>query len=129
MEIRLPKNKLFRIQEMLEQWLGKKNATGQKILALLGHLQHASRVVRFGRTLHLGCILLLQKSKNAFLYPAVPIRPSPVVNLYLSLEWLKYPARSHHCAKHTYHHPDRCLRIMGMWCSLWPSLAATEMAS
>ena len=45
----------------------------------------------------------------------------------MTLEWLKYPARSYHCAKHTYQHPDRCFRVMGMWWSLWPSLAATEM--
>ena len=32
---------------MLEQWLGKKNATKQQIL---GHLQHTSKVVRSGCT-------------------------------------------------------------------------------
>ena len=48
MEMRLPKDKLARIQEMLSQWLGKKKATKRKILSLLGHLQHASKVVRCG---------------------------------------------------------------------------------
>jgi len=35
---------------MLEQWLGKKNATKRHMLSLLGHLQHASKVVRSGHT-------------------------------------------------------------------------------
>lgn len=50
MEIQLPEEKLARIQELLVQWLGKKKATKRKILSLLGHLQHASKVVRCGRT-------------------------------------------------------------------------------
>ena len=64
MEIRLPKDKPSRIQEMLEQWLGKKNATKWKILSLLGHLQHASKVVRCGRTFTSRMYATAAKVKN-----------------------------------------------------------------
>jgi len=50
MEIRLPAEKLARIQDALEKWLTKKSATKRMILSLLGQLQHATKVVRCGRT-------------------------------------------------------------------------------
>jgi len=51
MEIRLPQDKFTRrIQEMLVKWLHKKKATKKKILSLVGLLQHATKVVRPGRT-------------------------------------------------------------------------------
>ena len=50
MEIRLPDKKITRIQYILEKWLTKKSATKRKILSLVGQLQHATTVVRYGRT-------------------------------------------------------------------------------
>jgi len=50
MEIRLPQDKLTRIQEMLSHWLNKKKASKRKILSLVGLLQHATKVVKCGRT-------------------------------------------------------------------------------
>ena len=50
MEIRLPEDKLSRIQIMLKTWLPRKKATKRQILSLVGTLQHASKVVRPGRT-------------------------------------------------------------------------------
>ena len=50
METRLPHDKLLRIQESLSKWLRKKTATKREILPLVGLLQHATRVVRCGRT-------------------------------------------------------------------------------
>ena len=50
MEIRLPQDKLLRIQESLSQWLGKRSATKREILSLVGLLQHATKVVRCGWT-------------------------------------------------------------------------------
>ena len=44
MEIRLPQEKLLRIQESLSKWLGKKATTKREILSLVGLLQHATRV-------------------------------------------------------------------------------------
>ena len=50
MEIRLPEEKLSRIKETLSAWLQKKKATKREILSLVGLLQHATKVVRCGRT-------------------------------------------------------------------------------
>ena len=50
MEIRLPEDKLQRIHQELSRWLNKKTATKREILSLVGLLQHATKVVRSGRT-------------------------------------------------------------------------------
>ena len=50
MEARLPDAKLSRIRHQLTAWLGKKRATKRQILSLVGLLQHATKVVRPGRT-------------------------------------------------------------------------------
>ena len=50
MEIRLPMDKLQRIHQELSLWLPRKTATKRDILSLVGLLQHATKVVRSGRT-------------------------------------------------------------------------------
>ena len=50
MEIRLPKGKLQCIHQELSPWLHRKTATEQDILSLVGLLQHATEVIRSGRT-------------------------------------------------------------------------------
>ena len=49
-EIRLPQDKLLRIKASLTKWVGKKTATKRQILSLVGLLQHATKVIRCGRT-------------------------------------------------------------------------------
>ena len=50
MEIRLPDVKLERIRNEISAWLTKKSATKRQILSLVGLLQHATKVVRCGRS-------------------------------------------------------------------------------
>ena len=50
MEARLPPEKLQRFQLLVVEWLEKKKATKRNILSLVGQLQHATKVVRQGRT-------------------------------------------------------------------------------
>lgn len=50
MEIRLPEDKLARLRTEVSSWLQKKSATKRQILSLVGMLQHATKVVRHGRT-------------------------------------------------------------------------------
>ena len=50
MEIRLPDDKLQRIRQELITWMGKKKATKRHILSLVGLLQHATKVIRCGRS-------------------------------------------------------------------------------
>ena len=49
-EARLPEDKLLRIRTQLAAWLGRKKATKCEILSLVGLLQHATKVVKPGRT-------------------------------------------------------------------------------
>ena len=50
MMARLPADKLQRICSLLATWLWKRKATKRKILSLVGLLQHATKVVKPGRT-------------------------------------------------------------------------------
>ena len=49
MEIRLPTDKVTRINQLLTMWLPKKKATKRQILSLVGTLHHATKVIRPGR--------------------------------------------------------------------------------
>jgi len=50
MEALLPPIKLQTIRQEVKAWLKKKNATKRAILSLVGLLQHATKVVKPGRT-------------------------------------------------------------------------------
>ena len=50
MEACLPPEKLDRMRTTIAQWLPKKKATKRAILSLVGLLQHATKIVRPGRT-------------------------------------------------------------------------------
>ena len=50
MEARLPVDKLRRTREQVGSWMRKKKATKREILSLVGILQHATKIVRSGRT-------------------------------------------------------------------------------
>ena len=50
MEIRLPDEKLTRIRHEVAGWLQRRSATKRQILSLVGLLQHATKVIRQGRT-------------------------------------------------------------------------------
>lgn len=49
-EVRLPEDKLSRLKVRLQRWRYKKSCTKRELLSLIGHLQHACKVVRPGRT-------------------------------------------------------------------------------
>ena len=50
MELRLPADKLHNLQSLIKSWQGRKSCTKRKLLSLIGHLQHAGKVVKLGRT-------------------------------------------------------------------------------
>ncbi len=50
MEIRLPADKLARLQLLINQWSAKTVCTKRDLLLLLGYLQHACKVVPSGRS-------------------------------------------------------------------------------
>ena len=50
MEVRLPPEKLARIQTSIQGWLTRRSATKREILSLVGLLQHAAKVLLPGCT-------------------------------------------------------------------------------
>ena len=50
MEARLPEDKLIRIRQLITSWLNRKKPTKCEILSLVGLLQHATKIIRCGRT-------------------------------------------------------------------------------
>ena len=46
----LPAEKLYNLKTMVAGWQGKKSCTKRELLSLIGHLQHACKVVKPGRT-------------------------------------------------------------------------------
>ena len=49
-EVRLPKEKLTRLQREIRVWDGRRSCNKRELLSLIGQLQHASSMVRPGRT-------------------------------------------------------------------------------
>ena len=50
MELQLPREKLVHLKALIQAWQGKKSCTKRQLLSLIGYLQHASTVVKPGRT-------------------------------------------------------------------------------
>lgn len=49
-ELRLPEEKLVRLQQTIRFWAARRSCTKRELLSLIGQLQHAATVVRPGRT-------------------------------------------------------------------------------
>ena len=64
MVVRLPQVKLSRIARLVEEWSGRKVCKKRDLESLVGHLQHASMVVRPGRTFVRRLIELLAAVKS-----------------------------------------------------------------
>jgi len=94
MKIRLPKEKITRIQDTLEKWLIKKRTTKYKIFSAIGQLQHATNVVRCGHTFTSRMYATAEKIKKLHYYIRLNTQfrwLGLVAYLFASLEWLKYP--------------------------------------
>ena len=50
LELHLPVEKLDRLKVLVSSWRGKRSCTKRELLSLIGHLQHATRVVKPGRS-------------------------------------------------------------------------------
>ena len=50
MEVRLPTEKLHRLQQEIEKWQYRRACTKSELLSLIGQLQHACCIVRPGRS-------------------------------------------------------------------------------
>ena len=59
-ELRLPKDKLHRLARLLNQWAARKAGMVKEIQSLVGHLNHACKVIHLGRSFLRRLIDLLQ---------------------------------------------------------------------
>ena len=50
LQLRLPAVKLHQLRALITTWEGKRSCTKRELLSLIGHLQHACKVVKPGRT-------------------------------------------------------------------------------
>ena len=66
MEARLPASKLQHLQSTVNTWLGCKSCQKRELLSLIGELQHASSVVRSGRTFLQRMICLSTAAKELY---------------------------------------------------------------
>ena len=68
MEISLPEDKLVQLKKLLAEWKGRKGCTRRELESLVGHLQHAAKVVRPGRRFIRGMLTLLHGLKRPHHY-------------------------------------------------------------
>ena len=50
MELRLPQEKLHHLKDLIQGWKERKSCSKRELQSLIGHLQHACKVVRYGRS-------------------------------------------------------------------------------
>ena len=72
-QVRLPQEKLTQIRDFIREWRGKRACTRKEMESLLGHLSHATMVIRPGR-------LFLRQ-----LFALLPMAPKPHHHIPLSL--------------------------------------------
>ena len=68
-ELRLPADKLTRLQQTIQQWVVRRTCTRQELESLLGHLSHAATVIPQGRVFlrQLFSLLSLNRAPHHFL--------------------------------------------------------------
>ena len=64
LELHLPAEKLVRLKVLVSSWRGKRSCRKRELLSLIGHLQHATRVVKPGRSFLRRMIDLAQVAKE-----------------------------------------------------------------
>ena len=76
-ELRLPADKLTRLQQMIRHWITRRSCTVHELESLLGHLPHAATVIVHGRTFLrqlFHCCQLTGRSITLFTLVRVPER-------------------------------------------------------
>ena len=63
-EIRIPEEKLQQLETLLQSWEGKKSCTKHELDSLIGQLQHATNVIKPGRSFLRRMIVLAKLAKK-----------------------------------------------------------------
>ena len=81
MQLRLPADKLERINNLVNKWVGRKCITKKELESLAGHLQHACKVVPAGRCSMRRIFELVSNADN----PAQKVRLN--IAVHSDLKW------------------------------------------
>ncbi|KAL5510570.1 hypothetical protein EMCRGX_G006135 [Ephydatia muelleri] len=65
-ELRLPDDKVVHLRSLVADWAGRKACNRKELESLVGHLNHACKVVRPGRSFLRRMIALLQQYRNKY---------------------------------------------------------------
>ena len=129
---RLPADKLARVQHLVAEWGDKKVCTKRELLSLIGILQHAATVVRFGRffpathdrPVHIGTGDAPPHSAE----PGVSRGPTVVGTIRAQVEWQQFLTSSSAGAP-GHHRLFGCLRVLGLRCMDRPTMVPGSVAS
>ena len=84
MEASLQHKKFISLKSAITEWVGRKNATKREVLSLVGQLQHACKVVRYGRTFVDRMYSTASKIKEPYFYTRLNKAFRPLLVGYLS---------------------------------------------
>ena len=109
-EVRLPKEKLTRLQREIRVWDGRRSCTKRELLSLIGQLQHASSMVRSGHTFlrHMITLSAVPKELHHRMH-----RPSLVECIHRVMEREEHDVRDYTRPLQSHHHIG-CLRFLGV---------------
>ena len=120
-ELRLPSEKLRWLISILSEWEGRRSATKHQLQCLIGHLSHASKVVKPGRSFMRELIRTMAILKASFHLVRLNTQCRADImwwSTFLS-DWngiSLFPGMPLGSNCHV-----RCIRIMGLWCLPSPS--------
>ena len=127
MQLRLPEEKLRRVQATVGEWLGRKAGRQRELESLVGLLQHAAKVVCPGRRFvrKIIAVMTTVKDRDHFVHlNADTFRPVLVVRVHGRLEWSRHDSKPRSGGSGF---GVRCLRQLGLWSGVGNSLATMEV--
>ena len=121
LEARLPEAKLRRLLTLLRAWQGRRRCKKRELLSLIGHLQHASKVIPAGRSFLRRMIDTSTLVKK--LHHHIRLNKGFRSDLQW---WLQYLEIWNGCRMHDVYQVHEaigsgdfgCIRIMGLWSSV-----------
>ena len=129
----MPPNELTRMRALFQTWLPQKKASKSEILSLVGTLQHATKIVRPGRTFVSQIYSMAsQLQKMHFIIRLIVTFHSDLLWWYTFLQsWNSVSIYTASCTLPCiprFPSLHRCIRGMGLCSSIWFLMAAIPVA-
>ena len=132
MEIRLPDDKLERIRDEVARWQQRRSATKRQMLSLVSLLQHATKVMKQGRTFVARMYMVAAKVKQLSYYTRLNKDfKSDLIWWHYFLEcWNGLSLMCLAKESYTYKplHPDGCIGVIGLWSCLGQPVVSMAVA-